>query len=111
MFGAVSGNSPGRDFAPFSCKVLQNLNVLIVNDKAAVRAEFAYFTPMIRFPESASGTTVIAVPICRSIISHLFQPRPLRLPTPLKARQFFRFPRYFRNEPVSILQGLHCRKV
>ena len=78
MFRTVAGNSGRCNFTPFSGKIPDNLDVLIVDAKAAVRTELAYLSSMIGSFESTPVPVTISVSIIRSIIRH-FPPRLLRL--------------------------------
>jgi hypothetical protein len=55
MFGTIAGNSPGSDFAPFSCKIPQRFCFFVVNNQAAVGAKPADFSPVERASHFASS--------------------------------------------------------
>ena len=53
MLGAVAGNAPGDDFAPFRDEISERSHVLVVYLQAAVGTKPAYFPPM-------KGTSLVA---------------------------------------------------
>lgn len=73
MLGAIPGDPTRRDFTPFRGEIPENLYVFIINGKAAVRAELAYFSPVKSLSEPAPVCTAVFVK--GSIIRHLLHPR------------------------------------
>lgn len=97
VFGTVAGNSGRCNFAPFSGKISDNLYILIIDAKTAVRTELAYLSSMIGSFEFTPVPVTISASIICSIICH-FHPRFLRLFLPqsplfLRPLPFPHFPR------------------
>ena len=49
VFGAISGDSPRHDLAPFGDEIPQGMGVLVVYLQIGIRAETAEFTPVKEF--------------------------------------------------------------